>query len=110
MGRPVDLNSIRSLAKRLGRHPVQLRRAIRDGLVDPSDMERSAIAWNQEYPVVRRHAPATPAGEARRRLETAKAEEKEIQVRQLKGELIDRAKATRLFYETGKAVRERLEQ
>jgi hypothetical protein len=110
MARPVDPESIRSVAKRLGRHVTQLRRAIRDGLVDVRDLERSAIAWNAQYPKVERPAPTTATGEARRRLEVARAEKQEIQVRQLKGELIDRAGVTRLFFETGKAVREKLEQ
>jgi hypothetical protein len=46
----------------------------------------------------------------RTRLELAKAEEKEIQVRQLKEELIDREKALRTFYEAVKMMREAFEQ
>src|SRR5215212_7574633 len=47
---------------------------------------------------------------ARDRYQTAAAEEKELQVARLKGELIDREKVLNTFFGTTKAVRERLEQ
>jgi hypothetical protein len=110
MARPVERNSLRSVAARLGRSTNSLHWAVKSGLVDPSDMERSAAAWNRAYPAVKQPAPTTATGEARRRLELAKAEEKEIKVRVLKGELIDRARTTRMHFEIAKAVRETLEQ
>jgi hypothetical protein len=110
MARPVERQSLRSVAARLGRSTTSLHRAVQAGLVDRTDLERSAAAWNREHPKPERSAPTTPTGEARRRLEAAKAEEKEIKVRQLKGELIDRERVLRLFYASAKMTREMIEQ
>jgi hypothetical protein len=101
MERASRYKSIRQVAASVGRSPSALHRAIQRGQVDADDLEASAVAW----------AAANPAPtEHRVRVDKARADLLELRVRKERGELIDRAKTNRLFFETGKAVRERLEQ
>jgi hypothetical protein len=113
MPRQAEYHSIRSLAKRLGKDEANIRRAIRDGAIDANDLERSAAAWaeraNEAPPRAKPPTPGSPTAKSRERLEAARAEKEEILVKQLKGELVDRAGALRTVHGAMQIIRELLE-
>jgi hypothetical protein len=60
-------------------------------------------------PAAQYDAEGPQSGSAKSRFDLARAEEKELQVAQLRGELINREKALGTFYEATKTIREALE-
>jgi hypothetical protein len=108
MPRPVDHKSIRSVAARLGRSATSLHRAIRSGLVDADDLERSAAAWNAAYPKAERPVPGS--AEAKARVDKARADLLELRVQKERGRLVDREKTLATLFEAAKMTREAIEQ
>jgi hypothetical protein len=95
------------------------KKARRDGRISRSrdvNVLRREYAQNTDSRMQRskphpRHKTATgDLTASRARYELARAKEKELKLRQMEGELVDRAKAASLYFEMGKRVREMWEQ
>jgi hypothetical protein len=116
---PSGLPTDAELAAELGLSKQGLSKARHTGRCsDSKDVEvlRRELAANTDARKQRskphpRHKAAT--GEltaSRARYELARAKEKELMLRRMEGELVDRAKAASLYFEMGKRVRKMWEQ
>jgi hypothetical protein len=119
VARPDGSVSDRELARELGMSHTGLQKARRDGRCSDSrdvDVLRRELAANTDPRMQRtkphaRHKTATGDLTAHRaRYELARAKEKELKLRRMEGELVDRAKAASLYFEMGKRTREMWEQ
>jgi hypothetical protein len=116
---PNDQPSDPELAAALDLSLSGFKKARRDGRISRSrdvNVLRREYAQNTDSRMQRskphpRHKTATGELTAHRaRYELARAKEKELKLRQMEGELVDRAKAAALYFEMGKRVREMWEQ
>jgi hypothetical protein len=107
------------LAAALGLSLSGFKKARRDGRISRSrgvNVLCREYAQNTDSRMQRskphlRHKTATgDLTASRARYELARAKEKELKLRQMEGELVDRAKAAALYFEMGKRTREMWEQ
>jgi phage terminase Nu1 subunit (DNA packaging protein) len=119
MSRPDGSPSDTDLAAALGLSLSGFKKARRDGRISFSrdvNVLRREFTQNTDSRMQRskthpRHKTATgDLTASRARYELARAKEKELKLRQMEGELVDRAKAAAMYFEMGKRTREMWEQ